>query len=157
MKEKTAWNKHEIEERTKIITERFMEIWKFPNIQIESNISDEVNIFEADDPTRKRLEYVIFFNERIEKRWIAEYYVEIFKKLFELQPETFFTTNLSSKIRLTKIGEESNLRSAAPINDIYFIELGYSAKDLFDRIKYALTIFNFEDELIIKFAEKNEE
>ena len=37
------------------------------------------------------------------------------------------------------------------------IEVSYSAKDLFDRIKYALTILGFEDELIIKFAEKNEE
>jgi hypothetical protein len=158
LKEKSAWNIHEIDERTKMIIERFFEIWKFPDIQIDINeISEEVNIFEADDPTGKRVEYVIFFNEKIEKRWIAEYYIDIFRKLFELQPETFFSANLSGKIKLTKIGEESNLRVASSLNDIYFIETGYSAKDFFERIKYALSIFGFEDELIIKFAEKNEE
>ena len=158
LKEKAAWNKYEIEGRTKMITERFMKIWKFPNIQIESNdVNDEVNIFEADDPTEKRVEYMIFFNKKIEKRWIAEYYIEIIKILFEQQPETFFTTTLGNKIRLTKIGEEVNLRRSASINDIYFVEVSYSAKDLFDRVKYALTIFGFEDELMVKFAEKSNE
>jgi hypothetical protein len=33
------------------------------------------------------------------------------------------------------------------------VEVSYSAKDLFDRIKYALTIFEFEDELVIKYEE----
>jgi hypothetical protein len=88
--------------------------------------------------------------KNIEKNWIAEYYIEIFKKLFELQPETFFTTDLANRIRLSR--EESTFRRAASINDTYFVEVSYSAKDLFDRIKHALTIFDFEDELVIKYA-----
>jgi hypothetical protein len=148
------WDKSEIEKRYDLIAERFLKIWEIPNITIDENDEDEeINIFDAEDPTGKRLEYAIFFNEKIEKRWIAEYYTDIFKKLFELQSETFFEPNFSSKIRFTKIGEELNLRNATSLNDTYFIETGYSAKDLFDRIKYALTIFGFEDELSIKYAD----
>jgi hypothetical protein len=60
---------------------------------------------------------------------------------------------LGNRIKLSKLGEESTLRRAAPINDTYFVEVSYSGKDLFDRIKHALTIFEFEDELVIKYAE----
>ena len=41
------------------------------------------------------------------------------------------------------------------INDTYFIEAHLDNKTKFERIKYALTIFDFEDELVIKFKDKN--
>jgi hypothetical protein len=149
-----CWNKLEIEKRFNLIAERFLKIWEYPNVNIETaSDNEEINIFDAEDPTGKRVEYMIFGNEKIEKNWVAEYYVEIFKKLFELQPETFFTTDIGSRIRLSKLGEESILRRPSPINDTYFIEVSHPTKDLFDRIKQALTIFDFEDELIIKYAE----
>jgi len=40
-----------------------------------------------------------------------------------------------------------------PINDTYFIEGNIDNKGKFDRIKQALTIFDLEDELMIKYAE----
>jgi hypothetical protein len=149
-----CWNKSAIEKRFDLIAGRFLKIWEYHNITVEmTSDNGETNIFDADDPTNKRVEYMIFCNERIEKNWVSEYYVAIFGKLFELQPETFFTTDLGNRIRLSKLGEESVLRRAAPVNDTYFIEVSYSAKDLFDRIKHALSIFDFEDELVIKYAE----
>ena len=39
------------------------------------------------------------------------------------------------------------------LNDTYYIDVNYSNKDKFDRIKQALTIFGFEDELLIKYAD----
>ncbi|MDR2040727.1 MAG: hypothetical protein LBP98_00200 [Tannerella sp.] len=114
--------------------------------------SEEVNIFDAEDPTYKRVEYMVFCDEKIEKTAFTEYYVELFKRLFELQPETFFTTDMGTKIKLSKNEEKSVLRRPVPISDTYFVEASYSAKDLFDRIKHALTIFDLEDELLIKYA-----
>lgn len=147
-----CWNKVAIEKRFDMITKRFRKIWKYPDIQIEAILgNEEINIFDADDPTRKKIEYMIFCDEKIVKNSISEYYVEIFKKLFELHPNTFFTTDLGSRIKISKRGEESVLRRAVPINDTYCIEANYSANDLFDRIKRALTIFALEDELIIKY------
>lgn len=148
------WDKSEIERRFDLIAERFLKIWAMPNIAITEDMgSDEVNIFEAEDPKHKKLEYAIFFDQKIEVREVAKLYVEVFKQLFELQPETFFTSELGKRIGLTKNPVEGNPRQAAQINDTYFIESGFSNLDKFDRIKHALTLFDIEDELTIKYAE----
>ena len=149
------WDKAEIERRFEIIAERVLRIWAIPNISVEERTdSNEENIFDADDPTFKKLEYAVFFDNKIEVNQIAKLYIEVFKQLFDLQPETFFTTEIGTKIGLTKDPEQNKTKSPAKLNDSYFIEAGYSNKDKFDRIKQALTIFDFEDELAIKYAEE---
>lgn len=132
-----------------------MKIWQIPDIELEErNENNEVYIFEAEVPKFKKLEYAIFFDQKIEVNQVAKLYVEVFKQLFDLQPETFFTTDLSEKITLTKSPKEGNPRQAVKINDTYFIEGNLGNVDKFEKIKYALTIFDSEDELIIKYAEK---
>lgn len=146
------WNKAEIEKRFVLLSERFLKIWELPKIDItEVNDISEVNIFEAEDPTHKKLEYAIFLDKKIEVREVAKLYVEVFKLLFELQPETFINSEIGSKIGLTKNPSEINLRSPMAINDTYFIECGLSNNNKFDKIKYALTVFDLEDELAIKY------
>ncbi len=148
------WDKTEIERRFDLISERFLKIWEYPQIEIETNGDNgELNIFEADDPKHKKLEYAIFFDQKIEVNQVAKLYVEVFKQLFDLQPETFFTSDLGERISLTKNPTEKGLRQAVPINDTYFIEANIDNMGKFDRIKQALTIFDFEDELSIKYAE----
>lgn len=41
-----------------------------------------------------------------------------------------------------------------PINDTYYIEGNIDNIGKFERIKLALTIFGFEDELMIKYKDK---
>lgn len=81
-------------------------------------------------------------------------YVEVFKQLFDLQPETFFTTDLAEKVTLTKNPKEGNPRQPVQINDTYYIEGNIDNIGKFDKIKYALTVFDSEDELTIKYAEQ---
>lgn len=148
------WDKTEIERCFGFISERFLKIWEYPQIEIEANGDNgELNIFEADDPKHKKLEYAIFFDQKIEVNQVTKLYVEVFKKLFELQPQTFFTSDLEERISLTKNPTENGLRQAVPINDTYFIEANIDNIGKFERIKQALTIFGFEDELSIKYAE----
>ncbi|MFP4368806.1 MAG: DUF262 domain-containing protein [Bacteroidota bacterium] len=148
------WDKIEIEKRFNIIADRFLKIWRYPQINIESNGENgELNIFEADDPRHKTLDYAIFFDQKFEVHQVAKLYVEVFKQLFELQPETFFTTELAERLSLTKNPTEKGLRQPVPINNTYFIEANIDNRGKFDRIKQALTILDFEDELLIKYAE----
>ena len=157
LKQIDSWNKKEIEKRTEIIAERFLQIWKFPDIEIESeSTSDEVNIFDAEEPRGKKLEYAIFFDQKLEVNQVAKLYVEIFRQLFDLQPETFFTSEIGQKISLTTTPNEDNLRYAVNLNDTYFMEAHMDNENKFSRIKLALTTFGFEDELIIKYADKND-
>ena len=149
------WDKAEIEKRCAQIAERVLKIWEFPAIVIEDKAdSNEVNIFEAEDPKFKKLEYAVFFDKKIEVTQVSDLYIEVFRQLFELQPETFFTTELGTKIGLTKNPVEGNPRQAIAINNTYYIEGNIDNIGKFKKIKQALTIFNFEDELMIIYSEE---
>jgi hypothetical protein len=154
LKEKTKWDKVEIEERANAISERFIKIWEIPEINIElETTNDEINIFDAEDPKHKKLEYAIFFNQKLEVTQVTKLYSEVFKQLFDLQPETFFTSEIGERLSLTKTPENSGLRQPIPISETYFIESNIDNIGKFDRMKQALTIFGFEDELLIKYAD----
>lgn len=154
LKEKNKWDITEIETRFDLLSERVLKIWTIPEIKLnEREESNEVNIFEAEDPKFKKLEYAFFFDQKIEVSQVSKLYIEVFKQLFDLQPETFFTTDLAEKITLTKNPKDGNPRQPVQINDTYFIESNIDSISKFDKIKYALTIFDSEDELTIKYAE----
>jgi len=144
------WGISEIEERLKLIEERFLRIWKYPTIEIEQKDEiDEVNIFDAEEPTGKKLEYAIFFDQKLEINEVSKLYIEVMKKLFSINPQTFFTSDLKEKLNITK--DSKNCRKPLPINDTYFIEANLDNKTKFDRIKRTLTVFDYEEELLIKF------
>lgn len=149
------WDKAEIERRFDLLSERFLKIWEYPDVDLDDrDENNEVNIFEAEDPKHKKLEYAIFFDQKIEVTQVAKLYVEVFKQLFDLQPETFFTTDLAEKVTLTKNPKEGTPRQPVQINDTYYIEGNIDNIGKFDKIKYALTVFDSEDELTIKYAEQ---
>lgn len=152
----SKWDTTEIEERFNLLAERFLEIWKIPTIELDdTDENNEVNIFEAEDPKFKKLEYAIFYDQKIEVNQVSKLYVEVIRQLFDLQPETFFTTDLAERITLTKIPKDGNPRQPVAINDTYFIEGNIDNIGKFDRLKHALTIFDSEDELTIKYAEQD--
>lgn len=152
------WGKKELEERFEILSERFFQIWDIPEIEENSVLlNGEVNIFEADDPKHKKLEYAIFFDQKLEINQVSKLYAEIFKQLFDLQPETFFKTDLSERLSLCKINYAKDLRQPLQINENYCIEGNIDNIGKFDRIKYALTLLDLEDELIIKYKESTDQ
>lgn len=154
LKEKMKWDKVEIEKRANLISERFIKVWEIPEIDVELEATnDEINIFDAEDPKHKKLEYAIFFNQKLEVTQVAKLYIEVFKQLFDLQPETFFTSEIGDRLNLTKTPDANGLRQAVPISETYFIEANIDNVGKFERIKQALTIFGFEDELSIKYAD----
>lgn len=145
------WGKEEVEKRFQIIEERFLKIWEFPTVKIEQDTDfNEINIFDAEEPTGKKLEYAILFDNKLEITDVTKLYLEVMKTLFDLNPQTFFTSDLSEKLNLTK---EPTQRQPAQINETYFIEAKLDNKGKFERIKRALTVFGLEDELMVKYKE----
>ena len=145
------WDKTEIEKRAVFIYKRFLKIWEIPNIDVESETeSNEINIFDAEDPTHKKLEYAIFLNRRLDITQVSKLYTEILKILFEAQPETFFTSEMEKRIVLTQ--NKNELRQSFPLGDSYFMETNYDSSGKFERIKHTLEVFGIEDELSIKYA-----
>jgi hypothetical protein len=125
---------------------------EIPPVSLEeaSSNNEEVNIFDAEDPTHKKLEYAIFFDQKLDVKIITELYSEVMKTLFELNPEAFFTDGIENKLTLTKHPEDC--REAIALNDTYFIEQHMSSKAKFDKIKLILTAMDLNDELYIKYA-----
>jgi uncharacterized protein with ParB-like and HNH nuclease domain len=156
LKDKSVWNRLEIENRTKLIADRFLKIWEYPEISISEEENDEINIFEVDDPTGKKMEYYIFFDQRVSVPTVTHLYVYIFRQLFDLRPELFFNTNITNRIVLTTNPSEYGNRQFDKLNDTYYLCVNFSNQEKFERIKEALMIFGFKDELIIKFAAKND-
>ena len=132
-----SWNKNFIDKRFNILSKRFLSIWKYPEIEIdEREKNNEVNIFEAEDPKNKKLDYAIFFNQKLEFKQFSKLYAEVISQLFELEPEPFFNTDLGDKIVLTKITLKNNLRQAIKISDNYFIEGNVNNSVKFERTKF---------------------
>jgi len=146
------WGLAEMERRHKTIVQRFFEVWTCPDVPEETEgDTEEVNIFEADDPTDRKLEYAVFRDRKIEVSTVLELYLLVFRELFEARPEVFFSSpDLKEKIRLTDKKEDK--WSPAPINDTHYIETRFSNEDKFKRIKMTLTLFDLEDELTLKYA-----
>ncbi|MBA3633630.1 MAG: DUF262 domain-containing protein [Acidobacteria bacterium] len=146
------WDIEEIEKRFELIGERFLKIWTFPSILLAetTNETEEINIFDAEDPTYKKLEYAIFFNQKLDVKTVSDLYATVMISLFELNPEAFFTEEVERKLTLTKHAEDC--REVIELNDTYFIEKHMSSKDKFDRLKVLLNAMDLEDELLIKYS-----
>ncbi|MDA0080922.1 DUF1524 domain-containing protein [Brachyspira hyodysenteriae] len=147
------WNIERIEERFNILSERFINIWKYPNIKIDNMINCEIDIFEADDPTGKKLEYIIFNGEKINITDVSKLFSYIVKYYYDLNPNFFFTDEMLNLIKITK--NKNELRSEYPIeiDDIYFAENNYSSERKFYLITYIMKKIDMEDELYIKYKD----
>ncbi|MFM9908823.1 MAG: DUF262 domain-containing protein [Chitinophagaceae bacterium] len=147
------WDISTLEERFNLIEERFLKIWTFPTISIiQETENEEVNIFDAEDPTSKKLDYAIFFDQKLELKNITELYIQIMRSLFELNPQAFFVEPIQSRLTLTKHKEDC--REAIALNDTYYIEQHMGSKPKFDRLKLVLTAMNLTDDLYIKYADE---
>lgn len=145
------WDIEEFNKRNKILTERFLRIWKYPNISLETEENnEEVNIFDAEEPTFKKLDYIIFFDQKQNISKVSDLYVYVISFLFTEQPQIFFTTDLGERLGLSK--DSNSLRQAVAINESYFIESNLDSNGKFERIKYALTKFELTDELYVKYS-----
>lgn len=146
-----TWGVLQLKERNEILAERFLQIWPYPNVHVEADDDfEEVNIFDAEDPTDKNLEYAIFRDEKLLCTTVTDLYIAVLKRLFDLEPKHFFGTDLARKVKITK--EKTELRAPKPINDIYYIESNLGSSGKFERLKDALEIFECEDELSVKYA-----
>lgn len=157
LKKIDAWNKDTYIERTKILTDRFIEIWRLPHMEVQTDTyAGEINIFDIDDPTGKQMKYARFLG-RIAKTSDSQLtytglLVYIAKAVFDIAPTDFMeklADELNAGMDLTSTRRPRN------ISENYGIETNLSAKEIFKRIRTILTCFGLEDELYICFQEED--
>jgi uncharacterized protein with ParB-like and HNH nuclease domain len=151
LKDIDTWNLETYQERSRLLSERVLEIWRYPDIEISDAAgNEEVSIFEAEDPTGRKLEYAVFADERREVTTISDLYLLVMRELYVRNPEPFFASTLRDRLRLSK--NASDCRNAVELHEGYFIEGNLSSLAKFERIQEALTLFNAEDDLSIRYA-----
>jgi len=152
------WNKNEWEKRTRNIVIRCFQIWprpQHPGFDEPPPHDELINIFDAEDPTDRRLEEAAFMGVSIAASSMSDLYVDVIKKLFDLQKETFFSTELAKLIRLEKKTDISvdghKVITPKAIDRDYVIEGTLNNRQKFDRLKRILTVFQIEDALKVKY------
>lgn len=147
------WTLSEYEERLNIIYERFLKIWEIPDIEIaDTDESEEQNIFDAESPTHKKLEYFIFENTKIEEEHVAQMYFYVIRRLYEKNMHL-----LISNQDLFKITRETkDFRSAQEVVNGWYIESNIDSNSKFVILKKILALFELEDELLIKYSSNEE-
>jgi hypothetical protein len=142
------WNIETYNERFNQIYDRFLAIWKYPSAIIPE-VADEAeqNIFDAESPKHQQLEYFIFENTKVEEEVIAKMYIYIIEKLFEKNPELLISN--PDTLKVTRNAED--FRSPQEITNGYFVETNMDSPTKFNALKRLLTLFELEDELIIKY------
>lgn len=145
------WGIEELNKRFEIISERFLKVWKYPSVSTTPDDREgDVNIFDAEDPSFKKLEYIILLDQKIEVKTITEMYSAVTSTLFELSPQTFFNEDIASKLVLSK--SVQGLDYPIPLNDFYFIEGNLDSISMFDKVKSLLLAMNITDELYIRYS-----
>lgn len=148
-----SWNVANYENRLNIIYERFLKIWEYPDVEIiDSDASEEQNIFDAEKPTHKKLEYFIFENTRVEEEVIAQMYFYVIRSLYEKNSQLLLSNLDLFKITRTK----TDFRAAQEIVNGWYIESNIDSNSKFSVLKKLLTLFELEDELLIKYLPDGE-
>lgn len=155
LKEIDQWNIETLQKRYNILLERFLQIWEYPNVVIdedEADADEDFNIYNAPDPRNKKLDYFIFKDEKIITDEVSKMYYHVVKVIFEENPSAFSHPDL--KILLGLSTSRDDLRTAYPLNSSYYIEANIDNNTKFKRLKTLLTKFDYEEELLINFSNK---
>jgi hypothetical protein len=133
--------------------DRFLKIWEFPDVVItEHDESEEQNIFDAESPTHKKLEYFIFENTKIEEDTVAQMYFYVIKNLYEKNSQLLLSNQDVFKITRNA----SDFRTSQEVINGWYIESNIDSNSKFAILKKLLALFEMEDELLIKYLSSSE-
>lgn len=147
------WSVEEYNKRFELIYNRFINIWTFPEIELETeDENSEENLFDIETATNKKLEYFIFDNTKIEESAIAQMYLYVLKELFKKNTSLLLSNQEILKTSKSKI----DFRTPQEIYNGYYVEFNMDSNSKLRILKKLLTLFEIEDDLILKFSSNYE-
>jgi len=153
LKQIDSWSVEHYNKRVELITNRFLSIWHYPDIEIPiDEENSELSIFDAEKPTGKKLDYFIFEDTKVEVSAIAQMYFYVLNKLYLKNPQLLLGNQSLLKIS----NNEKDFRTPQEIETGYFIEANIDSNAKFRVLRKVLELFELEDDLIIKFALEDE-
>ena len=148
LKELDCWDLEQYNKRFELIYDRFLCIWEYPDVVIETETEEaEINIFNADKPTGQKLEYFIFEETRYDESHIAQMYFIVLSELYTKNPQLL----LDSKEAVQLSRDPDTFRSPQELINGYYIEANLDSNTKFRNLKRVLSIYEAEDDLFIKY------
>lgn len=142
-----SWNSKAYDARFNLICDRFLNIWEYPKVEVPLNGDTvEQTIFEAESPRHKKLEYFILGNNKVEEPAIANMYSHVLQELYAINTGLLLNNEI---LRISRENEE--FRSAQEITNGYYVEFNIDSDTKFNILKKLLTLFDMEEELLIKY------
>ena len=135
----------------------FIKIWQYPKVNIanDQTISEEIDVFDVEDPTKLKPEYIVLNNDKLSVTSNRDVLKEVLKYVYNTEPEVLFKNEIKDRLSITR--DEQELRNPVEIEDDLFCEGNLSARDLYIRIKFLIETVSDSIDLRIKFRdEKNE-
>lgn len=144
-----SWDVENYNKRFDIIYDRFLKIWEYPEVTLPVfENTDEQNIFDAESPTHRRLEYFIFENTRVDEEVIAQMYFYVIDKLYYKNAQL-----LLEAVDILKISRENSaFRVPQSLKSGYYVESNIDSNSKFSILKKLLSLFELDDDLLIKYA-----
>jgi uncharacterized protein with ParB-like and HNH nuclease domain len=153
LKEKSTWNRAEIEKRTNLITDTAIDTWKYPDISINKG-NGEVNIFEIRNFAGKNIKYYIFLGHKVDikSKTINELYKEFFGQIFTLHSDWFFSNSKIAKTLLIPLALFDSGKPHIKLSNSMSITADFTDNEKINIIKSVLRDLRYEDELVVKIA-----
>lgn len=147
----SSWDIQAYQERTVIITERFLEIWSYPEVEVQEEfLEPELHIMEASLPKNKKLAYFIFEGEKVEEGRFTQMYLYVLRALYERNAALL----LSQPDRLKVSERAEDFRAPQLLVGSYYVETNSDSNSKFTTLKSLLPLFDLEDALLLKYRDK---
>lgn len=149
LKEANVWDLNNFEKRLELIYNRFLNIWEQPIYEesFEAVEEEEKNIFDADEPRNKKLEYFIFENTKVETDAVAQMYMYVLKELYHKNSQLL--TNGQQIFKITRDVQE--LRSGQELINGWYVEMNMDSNTKVNYLKKILSAYGLQDELMVKY------
>lgn len=153
LREIPAWNLETLRRRYEIIFDRFCQIWQYPDVEVddEFDTDQDYTIYDAPDPTFRKLDYFIFKDEKVSTNEMSKMYYHVLKSLFTENPSAFYHQGVKELLELSN--DQNSLRSAVQLGPNYYYESNIDNRRKFARLKALLESFGYEEELLINYSE----
>jgi uncharacterized protein with ParB-like and HNH nuclease domain len=151
-----AWNEKSLRERYDLILQRFYEIWKYPEVDEmdeEGQADEDFTIYNAPDPTNRKLDYFIFRDQKIETTEVSNMYTHVVHQLYSENPSAFHHEEVKKLLGLST--NKDDFRACHEIGPNYYMEMNLSNTAKFGKLKGLLPRFNAEEDLLVNFSSEN--
>ena len=154
---KEEWNYELIEERVEQITERVLNIWKYPAVDMSELEEGEKDIFHIPILTRKKIEYFKFMDDKKHFQYSkpSEMYLYVLKELFDFEKDKFlYEEKLLKKFKIEK-NNKNEFRKPMQLREQHFyIEGQLSNSDILSRLKFVLKYLKMRGMLFLKLQQE---